>query len=37
MEELNIIFGISIIAYLCVIGYLLQDTRDELKKINKNK
>jgi hypothetical protein len=34
MEELNIIFGISIIAYLCVIGYLLQDIRDELRNNN---
>ena len=37
MEELNIIFGISVIAYLCLIAHLLEDIRKELKGINKNK
>ena len=37
MEELAIFFGLNAIAYLWLIAWRLNDIREELKEINKNK
>ena len=37
MEYFAIFFGINVIAYLWLIAWRLNDIREELKEINKNK
>ena len=37
MEYFTIFFGINAIVYLCLIAWILDDVRKELKKINNNK
>ncbi len=37
MEEFIVFFGINVIVYLWLIAWRLNDVREELKEINKNK
>ena len=37
MEEFIVFFRINVIAYLWLIAWRLNDVREELKEINKNK
>jgi hypothetical protein len=37
MEYFTVFLGINVVVYLCLIAWRLDDIREELKKINKNK